>query len=109
MIKHALEVLKLGKKVMDKQYARKCLSNHITNNCSDNDKRAREILNQLLLKNPTALDLKSDKPIEDHLNPLDVLYMIYLSVSDEVREMIAESLIASNRAFPFVLPFFQKP
>jgi hypothetical protein len=107
MVKHSLEVLKLGKKVMDKQYARKCLSNHITNNCSDN--RAREILNQLLLKNPTALDLKSDEDIDKHLHPLDVLYMIYLSVSDEVREMIAESLIASNRAFPFVLPFFQKP
>lgn len=107
MIKDALKVLDLGKKVMDKQYARKCLSNHITNNCSN--KREREILNQLLLKNPTALDLKSDKPIKDHLHPLDVLYMIYLSVSDEVREMIAESLIASNRAFPFVLPFFQKP
>lgn len=107
MVKHSLEVLDLGKKVMDKQYARKCLSNHITNNCSN--KREREILNQLLLKNPTALDLKSDKPIKDHLHPLDVLYMIYLSVSDEVREMIAESLIASNRAFPFVLPFFQKP
>lgn len=107
MVKHSLEVLDLGKKVMDKQYARKCLSNRITNNCSN--KREREILNQLLLKNPTALDLKSDKPIKDHLHPLDVLYMIYLSVSDEVREMIAESLIASNRAFPFVLPFFQKP
>lgn len=107
MIKDALKVLDLGKKVMDKQYARKCLSNHITNNCSN--KREREILNQLLLKNPTALDLKSDKPIKDHLHPLDVLYKIYLSVSDEVREMIAESLIASNRAFPFVLPFFQKP
>ena len=107
MVIEALKVLKLGKKVMDKQYARKCLSNHITNNCSDN--RAREILNQLLLKNPTALDLKSDEAINKHLHPLDVLYMIYLSVSDEVREMIAESLIASNRAFPFVLPFFQKP
>ncbi len=107
MVKDALKVLKLGKKVMDKQYARKCLSNHITNNCSDN--RAREILNQLLLKNPTALDLKSDEDIDKQLHPLDVLYMIYLSVSDEVREMIAESLIASNKAFPFVLPFFQKP
>jgi hypothetical protein len=63
---------------------------------------------KLLPKNPNAFDEKSDK-LKDHLHPLDVLYMIYLSVSDEVREMIAESLIASNRAFPFVLPFFQKP
>ena len=38
-----------------------------------------------------------------------MLYFIYLSCSDEVREMIAESLQAANRAIPFVLPFNDKP
>ena len=34
-----------------------------------------------------------------------MLYNIYLCCSDEVREMIAESLLSANRAIPFVLPF----
>jgi len=38
-----------------------------------------------------------------------VLQFIYISCSDEVREMIAESLQAANRAIPFILPFYDKP
>lgn len=101
-----MESLALSR-VLDKRDARLCLINVISNECKEN--RDREILNQLLLQNPLALDLIAKESREKQKHPGDIQYNIYLSASDEVREMLSESHISANRAFPFVLPFKSKP
>lgn len=40
---------------------------------------------------------------------LDVLFDIMIACSDEVREIIAESLNNSNKAIPLLLPYKSKP
>jgi hypothetical protein len=55
---------------MDKRAARLCQVNKISNKCILN--RDREILDQLLLRNPLALDLVSIEPRDRQKHPGDV-------------------------------------
>ena len=98
---------------MEKEKARLCLFQTVKNACETD--RDREMMFQLLVQNPNALDIKTIKhkdpgvPRVIDRHPLDVLFDIYLVSSDEVREMFAQILSNSNRSIPFMLPYQSKP
>ena len=78
----------------------------------DPENREREMLNQLLLANPNALDVCT---VEEALiderrdrNTNDVLTDIFIASNEEVREMIANVLNNSARSIPLLLPL-EKP
>lgn len=108
-IKNALVNLQLDD-FLTKKEARVCHDTNIVEFVTDPKQRAREMLNQLLLQNPKAIELVTrdcEQDTDDH--HLDVLCDIYKASTDEVREMLADSLNSANKAIPFILPFASKP
>lgn len=103
----ALSKLKL-ENLLYKDEARQSLLSKPLKTVFDPDNREREMLNQLLLANPNALDVCT---VEDALingrrdrNTNDVLTDIFIASSEPVREMLANSLNNSAKSIPLILP-----
>ena len=107
-LEQAMESLGLESK-FTKQKSKESLIGRPIKTVDNHNKRDREVLNQLLLHNPLALDVKTSGEqniLDRHI--LDVVVSIFMVSEEEVRETIAHVLVNSARALPLVLPF-EKP